>query len=219
MRVRAAVDGFKDMMSTDPGTDSLMNLVRVLAVTLCALAVTAPAASAAKKKSDAGPCAPRELATVFEPWKDRALYTLAPRGDFEAGAQGWTLEDGAVVVADSSPFLLGAALGASSLELPAGAVAITPPICVERGFPSFRFVARHVEKGGLNVQVVYPSGKFKRAGRLKPGAEWNVTRKLSLAQGRFRVTKGSSAEIRLRFTASAGTVRIDDVYVDPRYKR
>lgn len=166
------------------------------------------------------PCAERTFARVFKPWNDRRLYTLAPGGDFETLAEGWTLE-GATVAADSSPFLLGAALGASSLELPAGATALSPPVCVERGFPSFRLVARTVstEQAVVKVGVVYADGRVKKTGRLKPAADWNVTRKLSLAQGRFRVRRGESAMVQLRFAVTAGTARLDDVYVDPRFWR
>ena len=166
------------------------------------------------------PCEERTFARVFEPWNDRALYTLAPAGDFETPADGWTL-DGAVVAADSSPFVLGTALGVSSLELPAGATALSAPICVARGFPSFRLAARSVsaEQAVVKVGVVYADGRVKKAGRLKPAADWAVTRKLSLAQGRFRVRRGDSALVQLRFAVTAGTARLDDLYVDPRFHR
>ena len=168
-----------------------------------------------------GACEDRVFSRVFKPWHDRALYTLAPGGDFETQAEGWTLAGPAAIAPESAPFLLGSALGTGSLELAAGASAVSPQICVKRGFPSFRFVARSAsaEKSVLKVEVVYASGKVKRTGRLKPGAEWAPTRKLSLTQGRFKTKRHGSALIQLRFAAVAGTVRMDDVYVDPRYKR
>jgi hypothetical protein len=237
----------------------LVRLGRAVVVAALALAVVAPAVSAGEvdradradrvtevekpaeekageqKPAGGAPCADRVLSRVFTPWHDRALYTLAPGGDFETQAEGWTLEGPAAIAADSSPFLLGAALGVGSLELPAGATAVSPPICVQRGFKSFRFLARSVgasegvveagedvveaEKGVLKVQVVYADGTTKKAGRLSPGFEWAPTRKISLAQGRFRVRRRGSALVQLRFAAIAGTVRVDDVYVDPRYHR
>jgi hypothetical protein len=178
----------------------------------------------AKKNSDtaatpapsSAACPDRAFATVFSAYQDNALYTLAPAGDFEAGAAGWTLSDGAAVVDGSSSIQLGAALGAKSLQLARGASATTPAICVEHGFPSFRFVSRGA--GALRVQVRYADGRSKKTGRIRAGNAWKVTRKLSLAQGRFRVKAGESANVQLRFTASGGTVRMDDVYVDPRYR-
>jgi hypothetical protein len=112
-------------------------------------------------------------------------------------------------------------LGASSLELAAGASAVSPPICVSRGFPSFRFLARSVsaDQGVVRVQVLYVNRKPKFTGWIRPGAEWAPTRKLSLAQGRFRIRRKASTVVQLRFAATAGTVRLDDVYVDPRYNR
>jgi hypothetical protein len=178
------------------------------------------AAAEERAAEKAAPCEERTFARVFEPWNDSRLYTLAPGGDFETLAEGWTL-DGATAAADSSPFVLGAALGASSLELPAGATALSPPICVERGFPSFRLAARSVsaDQAFVKVQVVYADGRAKKTGRLQPAADWAVTRKLSLAQGRFKVRRGKSALVRLRFAATAGTARLDDLYVDPRFWR
>lgn len=252
-------------------------LGRILLVAAFAFAVVAPAASAGgtdaetpevekpevvkpevetpaeekaadEKRVASAPCEERVFSRVFKPWHDRALYTLAPGGDFETQAEGWTVAGPAALAADSSPFQLGAAVGAGSLELQAGATAVSPPICVQRGFKSIRFVARSVgaeegldgvettvdaaeavaeaagavteaADGVLKVQVVYADGKTKKAGRLMPGFEWSPTRKISLAQGRFRTRRRGSALIQLRFAATAGTVRLDDVHVDPRYHR
>ena len=219
---------------------TLSRLARAVATAAALLAVAAPATFAddpeavetpevadverpqkgGKAKGGAAPCAERVFATVFKPWHDKRLYTLAPGGDFETLAEGWTLE-GATLAADSSPFLLGETPGTSSLELPAGASAVSPPICVQRGVQSFRFVARSVsdERAVVKVQVLYAKGREKTTARFKPAVEWAPTRKLSLAQGRFKARKGGSAEVQLRFAVISGTARVDDVYVDPRMWR
>ena len=126
------------------------------------------------------------------------LYTLAPGGDFETLAEGWTLE-GATVAADSSPFVLGAALGVSSLELPAGATALSPPICVERGFPSFRLTARTVstDQAVVKVGVVYADGRVKD-GRLKPAADGR-----SRASSRWRRAGSASVAASRRWYSCA----------------
>jgi hypothetical protein len=226
-----------DMTSQHPGRKPMKTLKTArAAVCLAASASLLIAAPALAKKPDGVPpgqakkngdtvttaapsssaCPDRTFTTVFSAYQDNALYTLAPDGDFEAGAAGWTLAGGAAVVDESSSIQLGAALGAKSLELARGASATTPAICVERGFPSFRFVTRGA--GVLRVQVLYADGRSKKTGRIKAGNAWKVTRKLSLTQGRFHVKAGESANVQLRFTASRGTVRMDDVYVDPRYR-
>jgi hypothetical protein len=189
----------------------------------CVLALLAPAAASAKPRVvSASGCAERAFSTVFSAYHDTALYTLAPGGDFEAGTDGWTLSDGASLAGESSSIVLGAGLGASSLELAAGASAVTPPICVERGFPAFRFAARSAgeRRGVVRVQVLYGAGgKSKKTGRIRARASWKLTRRLSLAQGRFHVKPGGSADVRLRFTVSRAAVLLDDVYVDPRLRR
>src|SRR5215213_8142037 len=121
------------------------------------------------------------------------------------------------VVHESSSILLGDALGGRSLELADGASAVSPDIGVTKGFPSFRFVTRG--PGVVRVAVLYARGRVKKAGRVRAHADWRVSRKVSLAQGRFRVKRGRTANVQLRFTASGGSVRVDDVYVDPRLRR
>jgi hypothetical protein len=217
------------MKSNDPGRIPVSRIKHLrpaacLAIASSSLVLAAPALAAESSddttvKPAGSGCAERVFSKVFRAFHDRGLYTLAPDGGFEAGAEGWELGDGATVVDESSSILLGDALGAKSLELAPGASATTPAICVAKGFPSFRFATRSADRGVLRVQVLYASGKAKKAGRVKARDAWKVTRKLSLAQGRFRTKRAGVANVQLKFTASRGTVRMDDVYVDPRFRR
>ena len=73
----------------------------------------------------------------------------------------------------------------------------------------------------MRVEVIYgadrkvqerrPDHRRAPAGRRR--------RELKLAEGQFKVKDGESGEVRFQFTASGGTVRVDDVYVDPRLRR
>jgi hypothetical protein len=191
-----------------------MSLARCLTAAVLGLAVLAPAASASCE------CGERDFSPVFSAFDDQGLYTLAPDGDFEDGAAGWSLDAGAVVVPESSPILLGSSLGAASLELAPGASAVTPAICVENGFRTFRLVARSSGAAGgeLQSELLYGVDQVKHAGWDRPGFEWDVTRRLSLAQGRFLARGDGSGTVRIRFTAHDEPVRIDDVYVDPRFR-
>jgi hypothetical protein len=184
-------------------------LARLLVVACAALTVVAPAAQAAKTAAVAAGCAPQAFSPVFGAWGDKALYTLAPGGDFESSA-GWTLSGGATVAPGSSPF----ARGARSLSLPAGATALSGPICVDKTYPSWRFAAQS-GGGSLTIEVLYPT-KTKDAGTLKPGAAWGLTRVLTFSTGQFGT---GAASIRLRLSASRAPVRVDDVYIDPRLRR
>jgi hypothetical protein len=192
-----------------------------LALAVVAVAGLAPAALAAQPAANPGPCAPRPFSTIFSAFGDNALYALAPDGGLEGGAAGWTLGAGAKVASESSSITLDGKRGTRSLELAAGATATTPAICVERGYPSFRFVARSLtaSKSSVSVDVIYGADrKVKSAGTITPGTAWGVSSVLKLVEGQFKVKAGESGEVRFRFTASGGTVRVDDVYVDPRYR-
>lgn len=159
--------------------------------------------------------------TVFSQFHDGKSYFLAPDGGFEAGAAGWTL-DGSSVADGNETFNLGGASDAKSLSLPAGSSATSPDICIRRGHPQFRFVARtsgdwHAR---LKVEVLYKNGKGKPsrvAGKLRARDAWAPTKKLSLAIGRA-LGKGRHATgtVQLRFTpVGTGDWQIDDVYIDP----
>lgn len=196
-------------------------IARGLAVSVVALAAVAPSALATKPAAASGPCAPRSFSTIFSSFGDNALYTLAPDGGLEAGAAGWTLGTGARVVDESSSIKLNGTVGARSLELTPRASATTPAICVERGYPRFRFAARSLAagKGAVRVKVIYGADrKVMTARTVTPATAWGVGRVLKLVEGQFKVKAGASGEVRFRFTASGGTVRVDDVYVDPRYR-
>jgi hypothetical protein len=204
---------------------------------LAALAVAAPAAGAKKPEAgdtatpatpaagDTAGCSNPATSSVFAQFRDRRSYFLAPDGGFEGGAAGWTL-DGASVVDGNEMFNLGGTTDAHSLGLPAGSSATSPAICLERGHPLFRFVARTSgdKKSRLRVEVLYTNGHGKPsrvAGKLRAGNDWKPTKKLSLALGRA-LGKGRNAtgSVQLRFTpVGTGDWQIDDVYVDPHARR
>jgi hypothetical protein len=192
-----------------------LNMARAVSVVAATLAVCAPSALAAPTPSAA--CSARPFAPVFAAYHDPALYTLAPGGDFETHAAGWTLARGAAVAPGSSSIRLHPALGASSLALPAGASAVSPAFCVAAGYPAFRFAARGA--GVLGVQVLYTDGRAKQAGLIRATGAWSVTHRLSLAQGLFQLAPVGTTAVRLKFTAAGGAARVDDVYVDPRLRR
>ena len=70
----------------------------------------------------------------------------------------------------------------------------------------------------MRVEVIYGADrKVKDAGTITPGTA-GASPELKLVEGQFKVKAGESGEVRLQFTASGGTVRMDDVYVDPRLR-
>jgi hypothetical protein len=165
-----------------------------LAAAALTLAVCAPAAQAAET------CPARAFSPVFAASGDNALYTLAPGGDFESGAAGWTLTGAARV-------------DQGSLSIPAGASALSPPICVEKNYPSWRFAARS-GGGKVAVEVLYPK-QTKDSGAVAPSGGWSLSPVLKFSTGQFQ----GATNIQIRFTASAQRVQLDDVYIDPRFHR
>jgi len=194
-------------------------VIKSAALAILAIFIVPGAAHGATPVS-AAPCAPRTFTTIFSALGDRALYTLAPDGGFETGGAGWTRSARATVVGESSTIKLGPARGTKSLQLAPGASATSPAICVERGFSGFRFVARSARaaQGVVNVEVLHATGKITVGGAIRTTAAWGATKSVKLVEGQFKVRVGQSTTVRLKFTASGGPVRIDDVYVDPRLR-
>jgi hypothetical protein len=193
-----------------------------LAAAFAGLALSgAGAASAQAALISTSACDNSALTSPFARWGDSSSYKLAPGGDFESGAAGWTLAGGARTVAGSEPFAATGHAGASSLYLPAGASATSPFTCVNAAYPTFRFFARDdaplatvavsvVYKTALGLTVSVPVG----VATLSSG--WSPTLKMLTASAVTGALAGGTTQVALRFTALLGPSQIDDVYVDPR---
>lgn len=204
----------------------MLSLVRTLKLgvaTAVACAATAPSAFAA--------CPTQSFSTVFSAWGDMSLYTLAPNGDFEAGDDGWTLTGNAQIVGANAHKLAIDHDGTKALQLANGATATSPPICVGAGYPTTRMVANTVGRtplsgSTLQMEILYTDPArggqaVKKLGTVPDQYTWNATRKMSIAQGQLNIKPDSSGNtyIRVRLTPLYDTTwRIDDLYVDPRFR-
>jgi len=189
----------------------------VLATALAALGFGAYASAATAA------CSYPDAEQVFAPWKDKGWYQLAPEGGLEGGGTGWTLEGGATLVADPGARTHEGAQEETAVNLPFGATATSPPVCVDETTPSFRFMIRNVgEKGGkLHVTVTYENTKKVTKARNSDVhsdslEEWMPTPPLKL-------DTGDEAERVARITFAAkdpkGAYLVDDLYVDPFARR
>ena len=88
-------------------------------------------------------CVTPKFSQIFLPWKDSALYTLSPGGNFEQGSAGWGLSGGTRIVAGNETFFVGGTGHRSSLSVPTGGAAVSTQMCIDRTYPSFRFFARN----------------------------------------------------------------------------
>ncbi len=150
-------------------------------------------------------------------------YSLLAGGAFEAGETAWKLSGGAKVASGGGISALTGKEVKSSLELPKGAVAISPLTCVEPNDRTFRFLDRN-ESGTttLTVSVAYEglTGLLDEK-TLSAATGKELTASTILHTGAHEAAKlsGGFANMSIRFEATGGTARVDDVYLDPRMRR
>ena len=165
-------------------------------------------------------CDNAALSQPFAQWNDSNEYKLIPGGSFENGASGWTLSHGASIVRGSEPFGATGSVGASSVNLPAGASVTSPFTCVDAAYPIFRFFARN--NGLLStvlVSVVYKLPLLGDAavpvGAVALSSNWSPSLPMLTASVLTGILHGGTAPMAVRFTAVTGSSQIDDVFVDP----
>ena len=155
----------------------------------------------------------------FVPWSDFASYALMQGGSFENGAQGWTLAGGAAVVAGNESFHTAGSADAHSLSIPAASVAVTPPFCVNLTRPTFRFFVANSGSSSsrLRVKVVFRSLLgilgILDGGTISSGSSWQPS---PVLLSTLNAPLGTNS-VQFTFVPSdtAGSWRIDDVFVDP----
>jgi hypothetical protein len=171
-------------------------------------------------------CQDPQVAPLLSGFKDDDLYFLAPGGDFEHGADGWTLEGGAAIAGGStifSPF----GSGDHSLQLPVGSAATSPAFCVDERYPRFRLSVGQLgaKKAEVRVSVVYPGLEDNVRKAADVSAEdkhrWKLSNKLNLDPQRGLKRKAWRL-VALRFQVlksdAGGDARVDDVLVDPKMR-
>jgi len=186
--------------------------------TSCALGTIATVAVPAAAQASAlnmSACDNSVLAQPFTPWADLDYYKLAPGGDFESGAAGWSLQGGAALGADSESYGVGGSVGAASLSLPAGAVATSPQTCVNAAYPTFRFFVRSATPGTTVTESVVYGKTTIPVGAVTATGSWTPTPPLLTGSAIAGALNGGTAWVSLRFVASGGAAQVDDVYVDP----
>jgi hypothetical protein len=195
------------------------SVVSASAAAIAAAALTAAPASAAVDPTPAG-CAPVATFQAFAPWGDASDYLLAPDGGIEDDAAGWQLEDGARAVAGNEPFQVGGPDDRRSLELPAGATATTPPMCIGVEHRTMRFFGKAARTGALKVEVLYTksNGKQKSVtlGAVRGEETWAPSDVLPMRVNELAEDYDNAMDVALRFSVKGNaTWTIDDVYVDP----
>jgi hypothetical protein len=184
---------------------------------VCALGATALLASNVSNAWAGGislinlhACNTSALSQPFVPWSDFADYELAPGGDFESSS--WALSGRATLVGRSEPYAATGTLGSSSLSLPAGSFAQSPPTCVDAAYPAIRFFI--AGRGLVEVNVV-DGGLIIPAGVAVAGGAWSPSPVMLTLSAVLGALSGGTAKVSLSFTSLAGDPQIDDVFIDP----
>lgn len=202
---------------------------------------TTTAASAVQTATSQAPaaCPLQPVSKAFANLGDDADYSLAPGGNFESGAAGWTFKGGASIVSGNES--LGVAGGSKSLRLPPLAVAVSPPFCVDPSHPTFRFAARiDTLLSGYIAVVLYrdTAGQLRQAQfnasatqSLLPSGKWFASDKAPLSVNIPLLTSSPTASAQIMFMSTptlgalswltlglTGTVSIDSLMIDP-YRR
>lgn len=132
----------------------LFSSARVLTVgALLSLVAAAPANAAPHGEVNASECREGSFSQPFLSLKDKNWYTLAP-GQSASGfsGAGWELTGGARIVTATLP---NGETG-SVLDLPSGARAVSPVLCVTSDYPTARAYVRNVVGGeGVAFNVSY----------------------------------------------------------------
>lgn len=190
-----------------------------LAATVGALLVAPSAASAAYSYSgDTSWCQSGEFSQPFLNLKDNNWYELAPGFDQVGFAgDGWTLEGGASVVTAEVD-----GEEQQVLDLPSGARATSPVLCVQSNYPTARGVMRSVlGGGGVGVFVGYdgqPSWiKPQSAGAFKSkGSEWGLSPAMNIKPYGGYVG-WQPMHIVLEGQGKGLDYEVSQLWIDPRY--
>jgi hypothetical protein len=154
------------------------------------------------------------LSNPFLPWNDASNYVLAPNGGLEAGG---ALTGGAAVVTGNETYQVHGKADTRSLSIPAGGSATTATFCLDPNYPTMRFFVAGDTTAALSVDILYTDASGKPAwhqlGKVTPGSAWAPSPVLKL------IDKAQQPTAQFRFTAEKGAVRVDDVYIDPFFRR
>jgi hypothetical protein len=147
----------------------------------------------------------------FSSLKDSNWYTLAPGQSVNSfDGTGWTLSGGAKLVTTT---LADGSVG-TVLDLPAGATAVSPPMCVSSDYPDARVDVRQLSNGpGMKMSVAYTGGKSggQSTGAVVGGSTWGVSHAIQLHAGNLYGWQ----QAQYTFVGDKGEAQLYNFYVDP----
>ena len=161
-------------------------------------------------------CSPPTVSQPFAAFGDLNHYTLAPgQGADSFTGAGWTLTGGARVVSSQ----LQDGTQGTVLDLPAGARAVSPPMCVTNLDPTARTMVRDLAgSAGVDIRVTYLTrhGHTVSTGNVKShGRAWSLSRTVRIHPSSTSGWQLATFTLIPRGNHHAD-YRVYDFYVDPR---
>lgn len=180
------------------------------------MTATRPVAAAGWTLATGDPCPSYSLSQPFLAWGDTNEYTLLPGESVNSmSGEDWQLSRGAQLVSST---VNGGSTG-QVLDMPAGSVAVTPPMCVNASnYPEARAMISDVAGvQGIAVFVTYKGdgmwGWPLATGMIKSTAPgWSLSKPIMLHAGELT----GMHMVRLTLVAYGGHYRLYNLYVDPR---
>ena len=163
------------------------------------------------------------FAQPFAQFGDDSNYLPVPNNGFENGASGWNLSGPAYVTSGNESFFVGDASDSRSLRLLPGGSATSGVACNGTLGLKGRFFVRNLgdPSARLKVQVVYRGlfgfviSTLDVASIQAADTTWAPSDPVPLLGGLAAALPLGTRSVALRFVASGGDWRIDDVFVDP----
>jgi hypothetical protein len=209
--------------SSRPTAQTITRQLGVIAA-ICSAALGLSTASALAAGSPTpATCPGQTFSQVFAAFGDMNEYTLVPGGNFNSSSEGWELSKGARIISTTRPN----GSNGGVLDLPSGAVAVSPPVCVTLEYPSARVFVRDVKGSeGVAVGVAYAGTNRTVASPQNVGqvhgqqTSWTPSNPFCV-QPQIAGTTEGTREARFVFTAAGKTseFQLSGVYVDPRMRR
>jgi hypothetical protein len=197
-----------------------LSLTATLAVLLSGIAASPAMADTSSSASPVATtsCVSPELSQPFLSWNDTNWYTLAPGetpDNFDGN--GWTLSAGASI----TPTQLADGHSGSVLDLPTGALAISPRVCVDADYPTARTMIETTAGATVAVGVYYsgadPSTKLQRSGAIRgDGAGWSASDPFEVHPG--ALPGWQMVRFIFKATGFTGHAQLYNFYIDPRMK-
>ena len=166
-------------------------------------------------------CPGQTFSQPFASSGDVNYYTLVEGSEFNSPSEGWELKNGAAIVEGTRPD--GSSGGV--LDLPRGAYAVSPAVCVTLQYPTARaYVEAAQGSGSVTVGVYYPGAQSGPTGQpvgqisAKSGQGYELSAPFNVMPQLAGNTEGVREVHFIYANTTSGDFHVSGLYVDPRMR-